>query len=1027
LIVLNFFPMSRIKLLQSNEIKEFDSPVVLTVTQQNHFFEISEIVALELKKLRHPCSKIGYLLQLGYFKFHGRFFEITNFKEEDLLYIADKLKLNLRNFDFFSYYNKQIAYDHRERILLITRWKSFDNDLFKHQIERLVENHLMPRKVLWETKEYLFRQGFEAPAYDKYMRCIQESLSNLSKRTNQSLEKYLSPVSKAVLDEFMTNKAAFQVLDIQEYKVINQSSQPNDIKKSIEQFKILMSRFNKLKSLIDKMNFSDATIDYHANWVLIADNDKIESNSDKYLFLLCFLIRQIRIRQDFFIDILQLSVKSAENQAKRIQKEEYFQTQKNRLEAIRLLKNSQKSYKAKVDDISAIVCSDLDNNQKIREIEYVLEQDNLLSQEQLELLQTLENEVYRDEALAFYETWQKRSIWLNNRVGQIVCNLVVNKPNSDKLLAEAIEHYKINKGKISKPPLKITWLTDKQQQALWETNEKGKEVFQRSLYKMFLFEAVHDGIKSGKLNFTNSYRYRSLEEYLINKKDWESNKEQILTDAEMTHLLDYKENMYQIEEDLNLLFHQVNDNYNLGLNTYLKFDKSNKVIIDTPAVEKPDLNKISSLFKPARFISILDLLADVEKAAPFLNHFGHQSKKHERKRPNAETFFASIIALGCNIGVEKMGPISKGIQSATLQNTHDWYLSLQALKYANNAIIKVKNELDLPEIHRNSQDELHTASDGQKILNKKKTLNAAFSYKYPGFDKASVANTAVDERFALFYSTVVVASAREAVSMVDMHLGNPVVKSTIHSTDTHGSTEIVFGMMHMLGIYFAPRIKDIGNQQLYGLKTKREYLEFEYQLLPDHSINTAIIEQQWDDILRVIASLKLGKTTAEQVLKRLNSFTLQNPLQRAMKEFGKIIRTSFILKYYDDLDLRQSIEKMLSHIELMNRFAKAVFFSNNQEFQVATKEEQEKIIQCRVLLQNAIVLWNYLYLSDLLSKTQSQAEIEEILDIVRNSTAVVWHHVNMMGEYDFTKLLNNKIRKFDILKLMAWKYDKKVA
>lgn len=61
-----------------------------------------------------------------------------------------------------------------------------------------------------------------------------------------------------------------------------------------------------------------------------------------------------------------------------------------------------------------------------------------------------------------------------------------------------------------------------------------------------------------------------------------------------------------------------------------------------------------------------------------------------------------------------MGPISKGIQSATLQNTHDWYLSLQALKDANNAIIKVKNELDLPEIHRNSQDELHTASDGQK-------------------------------------------------------------------------------------------------------------------------------------------------------------------------------------------------------------------------------------------------------------------------------------------------------------------------
>ncbi|MBC7407401.1 MAG: Tn3 family transposase, partial [Arcicella sp.] len=44
------------------------------------------------------------------------------------------------------------------------------------------------------------------------------------------------------------------------------------------------------------------------------------------------------------------------------------------------------------------------------------------------------------------------------------------------------------------------------------------------------------------------------------------------------------------------------------------------------------------------------------------------------------------------------------------------------------------------------------------------------------------------------------ASAREAVSMVDMHLNNPVIKSTIHSTDTHGSTEVVFGMMHLLGV-----------------------------------------------------------------------------------------------------------------------------------------------------------------------------------------------------------------------------------
>ena len=103
-------------------------------------------------------------------------------------------------------------------------------------------------------------------------------------------------------------------------------------------------------------------------------------------------------------------------------------------------------------------------------------------------------------------------------------------------------------------------------------------------------------------------------------------------------------------------------------------------------------------------------------------------------------------------------------------------------------------------------------------------------------------------------------------------------------------------MMHLLGVFFAPRIKDLGSQQLYGFKSKKEYAELDYKLIPDHTINTVLIEKHWKDILRVMASLKLGKTTAEQVLKRLNSYSQQNPLQRAMKEFGKIIKSSFDLK-----------------------------------------------------------------------------------------------------------------------------------
>ncbi|MBC7407050.1 MAG: Tn3 family transposase [Arcicella sp.] len=45
--------------------------------------------------------------------------------------------------------------------------------------------------------------------------------------------------------------------------------------------------------------------------------------------------------------------------------------------------------------------------------------------------------------------------------------------------------------------------------------------------------------------------------------------------------------------------------------------------------------------------------------------------------------------------------------------------------------------------------------------------------------------------------------------MIDIHLINSPVKSTIHSTDTGGYTEAVFGVLNLLGIWYAPRLKNL--------------------------------------------------------------------------------------------------------------------------------------------------------------------------------------------------------------------------
>jgi TnpA family transposase len=158
---------------------------------------------------------------------------------------------------------------------------------------------------------------------------------------------------------------------------------------------------------------------------------------------------------------------------------------------------------------------------------------------------------------------------------------------------------------------------------------------------------------------------------------------------------------------------------------------------------------------------------------------------------------------------------------------------------------------------------------------------------------------------------------------------NEVVQSDLHSTDTHGYTEILFGVLHLLGFAFAPRIKNLPAQQLYAFQKRKAYEEQGYKILPDGYITTPVIAEQWDEILRFVATIKLKETTASQLFHRLTSYARQHPLYRALKEFGRIPKSEFVLRYLDEVALRQAIEQQMNKGEHANRFSRTIAFGHN--------------------------------------------------------------------------------------------------
>src|SRR5271165_4360212 len=126
-----------------------------------------------------------------------------------------------------------------------------------------------------------------------------------------------------------------------------------------------------------------------------------------------------------------------------------------------------------------------------------------------------------------------------------------------------------------------------------------------------------------------------------------------------------------------------------------------------------------------------------------------------------------------------------------------------------------------------------------------------------------------------------------------------------HTSDTNGFTEHLFGLCVLLGISFLPRLKDLPDQVLSRIG--RDAGHGALQSLLRGRINIALILEQWDELVRLAASLKDRLTPAHVVMQRLANASTANRLAGALTQLGRLMKTIHILRYVQDQPLRDAI------------------------------------------------------------------------------------------------------------------------
>lgn len=1020
--------MTKLIILSPDKQRDFDAPSKLNAKKRTTYFSLDYDMLEFVKSLRTPTNQVGFVLQLGYFRANRKFFTHHQFKSPDIDYVLKMLNILPTEINL-STYVKKIPTDHRKKILEFLQWQplnSENQEKIKHHIEWNIPLQLTLKRVFYAALEYCCHHKIEIPSYHFLAQTITHAYNTVENKLIHDITQKLTDEHREKLDYILHADEIKGITrndlpSLAHLKKINQSFRPMDIKVARAEFELFKKYFTIFHPILNELNLSDQMIEYFATWVQKAPSQQLNAFPNKhktYLRLLYYITHQFYIRHDMLADIYLKSVQNSLNASSRSENQRDKKERKERNHAIQKVVSTNMNARQALEEITRLIDlperSSLEKLESIKTFVYAYNAQHP-NDEKIKIMnyeQTLTN-ISTDQHR--FDSLEKVSRKLQLRISELLKLLTFDEKISQPKLLAAIRHFVAVDGNLERHA-PMDFLNTKE---IAMCTKDGQ--FRPSLYKILFFIHVASGIKSGDLNLLYSYRYKAVQHYLIDDKTWEREQNELIKAAGLEKFASFQSYLPLLQETLNTHYKTVNERFIANENPHLTVDDKYRLNLKTPSIDSSTEKYASTLLAQAGYVPLVKILSDINQLTNFTASFKHHSVKHAKMKPQPEMIYAGITGIGRNMNLTNLANASVGINGEALHNCVNWCFSVANIHSASRKVTRMMEKIFLSSAFQYESSKIHSSSDGRKVTVAVDSILASHSYKYFGKEKGVTFYMFIDERNILFYSLVMSSAEREAAYVIDGLLHNRVIKSDIHSTDEHGYTDIIFAVTHFMDILNAPRPKNINRQKLYGFTGRKTYKRMGYKILPSRGVHIKLIEANWNTILRFMTTIKLKYTPASYLLKRLSSYAKEHPLYKALKEFGRIIKSIFLLMYIDDVNLRQRIEKQLNKIEFANRFSKAIIGDNKQELAVGEKEEQEMMIGCNVLIQNCITLWNLLYLAQVIVNNENPLEQKKMVDQLAKGSSVNWGHVNFQGEFDFFKYSAANQNSFDLEKILTFK------
>jgi TnpA family transposase len=896
---------------------------------------------------RQPLAFVSVLIQLKVFQYLGRFIPFNQISRPIIDHIVKFLNVDTelttsifhQPRDLKSRYIKSIR-----KFMGVTPPNETKNSLQEIALQAAQTKHHLP-DIINVILEQLVRLKIELPAFSFLRRIAQNSRQQVNKGCYEAIYSNLSTEVACKLEKLLETAVDKPASDWDTLKQDAKKPTPHNIKEFVAHLQTLQAWCFLLPSI---ETLPTAKRSYFALEAQSMDSSMLKSIpvEKRYALMTIYIRKKSAQTLDDVAGILIRSMRKLHNLAN---------------EALGSFKVSQttqvESLIIQLKKIATAYLQEKTQEKKFKAIDVLLanRSEQIIKECDAQLAYTNNN--YFPFILKPYQN--KRSILfdclnllhLNSTTRDINLELAINfikhhryTKKRELVLPQKSEPGYFSINWIPKPWLKWVVIPE-------ANNKKNKAIrVSKQYFEICIFSQLSLELNSGDLFVPGSDHFSDYREQLISWEEYEAQTGEYV--SMMNLQSDPKAFTATLFERLKNKSKQVDEKF--PENNFVEFKRGKLVLKKRERPKEPEgfkqLDKM--LIERMPETNILDILVETEAWLNLSQDFRPVSGVSSRIENPRERFIMTLFCYGFNFGPTQTIRMVKGFSRRQIAWLNLRHVTEEKLDKAITKTINHYNNFMLPKQWGTGKS---ASADGTKWDIYEQNLLSEYHIRYGGY--GGIGYYHVSDTYIALFSHFIPCGVYEALYILDGLLKNEsdIQPNQVHG-DTHAQSYTVFGLAYLLGIELMPRIRNIKELNFYKPDAKIIYKHIES--LFDKPISWALIEKYLPDMLRIALSIKSGKLTASAILRKLGTKSRKNKLYFAFRELGRVIRTEFLLRYIDDIEVRTMIHAATCKSEEFNQFLKWTFCGGEGIISENNRYEQLKIIKYNHLVGNLIILHN---------------------------------------------------------------------